>query len=803
MRGCCLTGLLVAGLLAATPVGAQGIADFGDLRDGLRDEPIEISADILEYDGERRLYTATGNVLIRQSKRVIRADWVAFNTETGRGIASGNVEVEEKGTVLRASFIEFDVYGVEGVVRDGELESTRSSLHGEGRVIRKIGERSYRFEDARFTTCDCPDDEGAAPWEVVAEEAEVEVGGYATVRNSTVEILGVPVMWLPWMIYPVKTDRQSGVLLPELEIGSRNGFGLGIPLFWAAHDQLNLTLTPSYTTRRGGRVRGEVEHVFGDSSWGAVTAAYGYDEDIDPDTLKTPYSRNRWLLDGAQRWELPGELSFAARFDFMSDNDVPLDFEELRDRRADRYLISTASLGREFGGSGRYGAAAVARYASSQQNPDGRDRDKLLLQRLPGAEAVALSSPLPGLLAPLVVSVVADYAYFRRRTNSLGNRAGATVGPGGGFLDTGVDALQDSLEVLRSGQSPGQADDPHQDDFLTDGGTEDNGLFEEGEPLLDKGHRLWMHSTLSLPLRLGKFLELQPEVGWNQTFYDTDLQGNEYRGFLTARAELRSRLQGRVGDFIHVLEPRVGWALVRSKGQEDNPLFVPETAIPQRRIRALDLGAVTGDDADRIPRANELTFGVDSRFYREGGGLVGRFTLLALQDFEEKELTEVIVEGEARGLRGFWAELQGVFDPDRGRLDQGLARLGWEHDDGHDVNLGYRFRRDIPDTFERFAFADRFDDFRNMTRIEQLDAAFELQLTQKWLFGYRGAYSFDRDLLISNAARVEYGSACGCWAAGVEVSSDRAGGVSAKVIYRISGFGRNADRGRVGLLDAP
>ena len=217
------------------------------------DEPIEISADLLEFDSERSLYTGTGNVLIRQLKRVIRADWEAFNTATGRGVASGNVEIEEKGAVLRASFIEFDVYGVEGLVRDGKLDSTRSGFHGEGRVIRKTGERTYHFEEGRFTTCDCPDDDGPAPWEIVAKEADVEVGGYATVRNSTLDVLGVPVFWLPWMIYPIKTDRQSGVLLPELEIGSRNGFGLGIPIFWAAHDQLNLILTPSYTTRRGGR----------------------------------------------------------------------------------------------------------------------------------------------------------------------------------------------------------------------------------------------------------------------------------------------------------------------------------------------------------------------------------------------------------------------------------------------------------------------------------------------------------------------------------------------------------------------
>ncbi|MFP8877000.1 MAG: hypothetical protein VCB99_08825, partial [Myxococcota bacterium] len=67
---------------------------------------------------------------------------------------------------------------------------------------------------------------------------------------------------------------------------------------------------------------------------------------------------------------------------------------------------------------------------------------------------------------------------------------------------------------------------------------------------------------------------------------------------------------------------------------------------------------------------------------------------------------------------------------------------------------------------------------------------------------YRGAYSFDGDLLLSNAARVEYGSSCGCWAAGIEFSSDRAGGLNARVLYRITGFGSDDEWAAGGLLDA-
>ena len=801
MRGRCLIGLLIAAVLAASMVGEPSFADFGDLGEGLRDQPIDLSADLLEYDRERRLYTATGNVVIRQQGRTIRADWLAFSPETGRGVASGKVEIEEDGVILRASFVEFDVYGVEGMVRDGELESTRSNFHGFGREIRKTGENRYHFEDGRFTSCNCPEDEGPQPWVIVADEADVEVGGYGTVRDGSVRVLGIPLVWLPWMIFPVKTERQTGVLLPQLEIGSRNGFGLGLPLFWAAHEQINLTLTPAYTTRRGARGQADLEYVFGSESWGALTGAYGHDTKIDPHSLETPFSRDRWLVDGAQDWRGPGRLRFATQFAFVSDNDVPIDFDPLRDRRADRFLVSTASLGRPFGKAGRFGIAATARFAESLQNPTDIDRDPVLLQRLPGAEAVALPAPLPW-LPQVVTTMEGDYAYFRRRSSGLGKRAGALRGPDGNFLDSGIDSLRDALEVLGPNQPLDQAGDPHRDDFTTNGGTEGDGLFQEGEVLIDEGNRLWLHPRLALPFQLGRFAEIYPEVGWNQTVYDTRLHGSDERGFLTARVEVRSRLQRRIGKLVHIIEPRLGWALAYTRDQSGNPLFVPETAVPQLRVRALDLDAVTGDDADRIPRANRLTFGVENRLYHDDGEIEARLTLLALQDFEAHSLSEIVLDGEARGRRGVWTRFHLVFDPDQARMEDGLARLGWDHSAGHRVSAGFRYLRKIPKTFEAFPYADRFDDYRQVDRIEQVDAGFELRLTRNWLFAYRGAYSFDDDLLLSNAARIEYGSSCGCWAAGIEFSSDRAGGLNARVLYRITGFGGDEEWAEGGLLDA-
>ena len=53
------------------------------------------------------------------------------------------------------------------------------------------------------------------------------------------DVLEVPVVWLPWMMYPVKTKRESGLLLPEISMGKRNGLDIGQPIFLALGDRVD------------------------------------------------------------------------------------------------------------------------------------------------------------------------------------------------------------------------------------------------------------------------------------------------------------------------------------------------------------------------------------------------------------------------------------------------------------------------------------------------------------------------------------------------------------------------------------
>ena len=780
-----------------TPAAGQGVDALEEKVLENRDEPVTITADVLEYEAPRELYVARGNVVIVQGDRTLKADWVAFNPETGAGVASGNVELVDGDDTLRADFVEFNTENLQGVMQGGNLDSPGSQFRTSGSEIEKTGEKTYRFKDGIFTTCRCPKDDDTEPWRIRAEEAEVEIDGYGTMKNATFDVLGIPVLWFPWMIYPIKTERETGFLFPDLELGSRNGFGMSLPFFWAAHDQVNVTLTPEWTEKRGFKGDAVVEYVAGEESWGDSTFAYGHDEDIDPNSLDEPYGRDRWAIGGEHHLYLPGEVNVLSGYAFASDNQVPLDFDELSSSRADRYLESTAEVSRDFGATGRFATGVSARFADDLQNPDDVDRDDFMLQRLPEVQLTALPGEIPGvpLLRP---SLDADYVWF-----TAIDRASGGVN---GFVDSGIDGLSSLEEAARLGMP---VMDAHGDDFgvANPGGTEGDGIFQEGEALTDTGHRVSLQPRLALPFRLGQLAEVYPEASWYQTFYDSQERGGEQRGLFTGRVDLRSRV-GRTfaGGTVHRIEPQVGWVYVSGDSQSSNPLFTPATALPQDRIRSLDLDTVSRDPSDRLERAHQLTFGASQRVVTPANAdglpmLQADLTVLGLYDFEGHDFGNVVVDGRVAPDRFGRLRFQLGFDTDDVRVDEGLAAWGWDHRDGHALNVSYRYLRRVADVFERFPGGDRFDDARTEDQVEELGGSIRLAITRQITASWRAAYSFETNRLLGNQGIIEYLSSCGCWSVGVEIEDDRTRGFRAKALYRIIGLGNDARPNPGGLFD--
>ena len=110
----------------------------------------------------------------------------------------------------------------------------------------------------RFTTCPRND----AAWQLSADEITLDTRTQlGTGRGARVDFKGVPIMYLPWMSFPLGTQRKSGFLFPSLGHSQRSGVQLVVPYYWNIAPNADLTFEPALYARRGVDIAGQFRYL--------------------------------------------------------------------------------------------------------------------------------------------------------------------------------------------------------------------------------------------------------------------------------------------------------------------------------------------------------------------------------------------------------------------------------------------------------------------------------------------------------------------------------------------------------------
>ncbi len=246
---------LVAGPEAAAQTGA-----------GAEREPLVFQADRLDFDRERNLVAASGNVELARGGRVLRADRVVLDRTTGIARAGGNVTlVERDGEVLFADSVELTED-----LRDGFVEQFRARLGSGSRLAASWGQlhggTRADLNRAVYSACEpCEDDPGEPPvWQVKARQVTHDrVEKEVTYRDAVLEMWGVPVLYTPYLSHPDPTvTRKSGFLAPSIGHETELGIRLEAPWYWNIAPDRDATLTPIVASKRGVVGAGEYRQLF-------------------------------------------------------------------------------------------------------------------------------------------------------------------------------------------------------------------------------------------------------------------------------------------------------------------------------------------------------------------------------------------------------------------------------------------------------------------------------------------------------------------------------------------------------------
>lgn len=234
-----------------------------------RNAPTEITADYGQGVGNQ-LYTVRGNVLIRRGSQELEADQATYNDETGFVDAAGRVHFRQDAFVIDGETAHFNLATETGQIDRTQYVYAQRHAHGEAETLVRESDDITQLYRATYTTCD----PGKIDWQLFARHVTLDQNkAVGIARDVTLRFKGVPLLYLPYINFPLSDERKTGLLPPTIGYSNRTGLDLAAPFYWNIAPDRDATITPRYMQTRGLLMRGEFRYLNPTNS-GRIEAEY-------------------------------------------------------------------------------------------------------------------------------------------------------------------------------------------------------------------------------------------------------------------------------------------------------------------------------------------------------------------------------------------------------------------------------------------------------------------------------------------------------------------------------------------------
>lgn len=361
--------------------------------------PLTITSDNLTFDSDTNLYIAEGNVEISQGNKVLSADRVTLNKDTRDARAEGRVVLMEEGDIISCNTLDLNMDSRKGVIREGRIFLKKGNLHLTGEEIEKTGDKDYHIKKGRFTTCD-----GDSPsWSFSATTADITLGEYLSAWNPTFHIKKVPAFYLPYMVMPVKNERQSGFLIPRISYSDQDGFEVDNAFFWTISKNTDATISLDYLSDKGVQEGLEYRYVLSKNTKGAFNATY---------LEESGTGDERWTLKYKHEQSFTPTFYNKTNINYVSDSLYYKTYGEVVEERAQDKLESYVSFTKNWQ---RFSLVSQFKYFK-----DLEEQQSTTLQRLPEILFTGLRQQVGG--SPFYFSLNSSAVNFYREEGERGER---------------------------------------------------------------------------------------------------------------------------------------------------------------------------------------------------------------------------------------------------------------------------------------------------------------------------------------------------------------------------------------------
>ncbi|MFC4308396.1 LPS-assembly protein LptD [Steroidobacter flavus] len=602
-------------------------------------EDVEFESDGAEgtRDGNLKL---TGKVEIRQGERRIETRDATYNTQDesfdvteGVKYTDGTVTVQGQGAhVDRAGGAVFD---------HAEFELADRNARGSADRIRATTEGTLSLDKVRYTTCPL----GNEDWMLTASDIDINQRvGIGIGRGVRLDFKGVPLLYAPFISFPVGNERKSGFLFPTLGTSSRSGYSLSVPWYWNIATNYDATFTPTYFSKRGLKLDSEFRYL-NRAGEGQLEVQYLPHDD--------KFESERSLIRFVDQSDFTSRLRLNVDAANVSDDEWFEDFGMGPEGTSVTYLNRSASL-----------TYLDDRWLAIVRAQNFQTIDFATDNRMPIAPEDRPYTMLPQMAV---------------RASFPDQPFGLTYG-----MDFELANFQHNVDTLNTGWRT---------DFAPEIRMPLRGAGVYLEPSAS-----WRYTRYQLDRSVPITDSLGNTIRTDDTFTRSAPVMSVDGGMVF------ERLFGSRKQRLSTIEPRFMYLYVPYRNQDNLPVFDTELA-DLNLVQLFRTNRYVG--GDRLGDANELAIGFTSRWLDANTGeqyiaaTIGQAyyfdrpkVTLPGEVQNDTETSDIVAELDLRAY-GNWNIRGGIqWDPGETRSERGQLALQYKPDFDRVMNLGYRFRRD-------------------------------------------------------------------------------------------------------------
>ncbi|MBU2881546.1 LPS assembly protein LptD [Psychrosphaera sp. B3R10] len=225
-----------------------------------------------------------GNVVIFQQQQTVQADSAIYDELKNQFTAKGNIKLDSTSATVEGESIFIDDSNKDFKLLDAEYQFGFNSGRGKAAEFSIENNQKLKLADATFTTC--PGDDPS--WLFSSNSIYIDQKkGWGEAWNTTFRINDVPIIYVPYVTFPITDQRKTGLLFPELGNSSRYGAYYAQPIYFNIATNLDYTFTPKYMSERGTQLNNNLRYMT-QNSYNILQLEY-LDKDQSDDSLSQRY----------------------------------------------------------------------------------------------------------------------------------------------------------------------------------------------------------------------------------------------------------------------------------------------------------------------------------------------------------------------------------------------------------------------------------------------------------------------------------------------------------------------------------